>query len=188
MDLDPPQLQQEHTNRIPIIEPLTVGEGVQIHSDRNGSRHHISPVPNCGGNAIVPFPQLQLAGCQPEYHHMQLDTQPGVPLTGPSNEARIPVVGTPGNITNAGLDPHADLKRAREGIVDKLSKSPYLDATRVKKMLRKCAKDTVTSFQARVASERRRKVDAKFECSVKGCGSSFTRKHNLTSGFISIHC
>jgi len=173
MHLDPPQLQQAQSGRIMIDERLTDGEEVQIH--------HTSPVPSCSGGTIsLPYHS------QPGY---QVGAQPVTPLTGPSDETTIRVVGTPDcivdNIANVSLDPR--LIMTRQGMMEKMSKSPYLNPNVFRNMFRKFAKKKVTSYKARLASNGRRRDIAKFECTVEGCDSSFTRKHNLTSGLISMH-
>jgi len=139
-----------------------------------------------GGDTIFPLFQLQFPGCQADCPPMPLDTQPGIPLTGPSNET-TGVVGNPGYIANASLDPHVDLTVKWQRIKELPEVPHFNNANFVQKMLRKCREATVTSYKARVASEKRRTVSAKFSCYVEGCDSSFTRKHNLTSGLISMH-
>ena len=191
MDLGQSQLPQANPSGI-TIEELTDKDEVQIHTDGNGSYHQISPVSNFGGDTIPPLHQSQLPGYQVDYPHMQLVAQPVIPLTGRSNETTIRI-GTPGyvigNIANAAgsVDPHVDLTVRLQGMVEKLSESPCFNADVLKKMLRRCAKDTVTSCKARLASEKRRTDVAKFLCGVEGCNSRFTRKHNLISGLISVH-
>jgi len=191
MDLGQSQLPQANPGGI-TIEELTDKDEVQIHTDGNGSHHQISPVSNFGGDTIPPLHQSQLPGYQADYPHMQLVAQPGIPLTGRSNETTIRI-GTPGyvigNIANAtgSVDPHVDLTVRFQGMIKKLSESPYVNADVLQKMLRRCAKDTVTSCKARLASEKRRTDVAKFLCRVEGCNSRFTRKHNLISGLISVH-
>ncbi len=183
MELDPQQPLQVHPGGIAINELLTDREEVQIQDDKNSSHHHLSHVPDFGGGVFTPSYHSQLSDYQADCPHNQLDAQSGIPLTGPSNEAIIHV-GVPGcivgNIANANLN----LKVKRQGIIDELSRSPYFN---LNKMFRKLAREKVASLKAQVASEKRRTDIAKFKCPVEGCNSSFTRRHNLTSGLISMH-